>query len=286
MAVRFSIAAIAALATISSAHAESAMPGGAPVLPSGISFNVSVYGAAGTGKVTAGSTGSWNIDFYGAEAHAGMLNGTIGIQADVWGTATHYIDNNAINTYGHFLAAGLHINQRTDNGLVGAMFSVATAPEGYRATLVNAALEASRDFGRVTLGAQVGYTKTVATNGVSAYSISGPSAVYADGVARWFPRDNLMLAGDLGYTAQNGQAGETADATRWGARVEWQPRTSPVSFFAAYQGYVWHQQYTAVVNAAVVGLTFTGGGETLIQRYRGPAGLADLNPVYGVNFAE
>jgi hypothetical protein len=164
-------------------------------------------------------------------------------------------------------------------------------PEGYRATFLNTAVEAQKDFGRVTLGVQAGYVQTISPSGKANASLTDPDGWYVHGVARWFPSDNLMVAGDFGYAWYTAAFNQTANVARWGARLEYKMPSAAMAAFVAYHGYRWEQgggisDGAADIHAVTVGLTFIGNGETLAARYRGPAGLDDRNPTYGVNYVE
>lgn len=277
MMIRLAIAgALAAAATV--AHAEDAVPGSAPILASGLSANVSASGL----WAIAGPVGAdpWYIGVLAGEAHVGAIRGSMGISADVWAGRAHYAFVNDTTTTASVLGAGVHVNKRFDDGLFGGLVSVGASPNGYNATFLNTALEAQKDFGRLTVGAQAGYTQTLAST-TAMYSLQAPDAWYAHGVARWFATDNLMLAGDLGYAGFTDANSADGDAWRWGARLEYKLRSAPVSAFVAYQGVHWRQPgMTAYLHGVMVGVSLIGGDETLAARYRGPAGLEDRNPFY------
>lgn len=263
---------------VASAHAAEAVPGSVEILPSSLSYNISAYGGLARGSIEGGET--WTFNTFGAEARVGAVNGTTGIQGDLWGSTTNYSFGGNLS----FLAAGLHINHRTADGVFGGLISVATAPEGYRDNYLNTALEAQKDFGRLTLGVQGGYMQTIADTGASSASMDTPTAWHVHGIARWFTDDNLMFAGEGGYSWVNGAAGQSADVLRWGARLEYKAQAAPVSAFVSYQGYNWDQGPTldGTIHSLTVGLSFIGRGESLAQRYRGAAGLDDRNPIFGV----
>lgn len=286
--MKFGILCLAAIAASGGvAHAADSMAGGAPIMPGTVSYNATLYGGVGHGDWTSVSTGSWNLAVVGAEGHAGKVSGNTGMQADLWGGASRYrtADDWTDSTY--FFAAGAHLNKRSADGLVGGLVSIATAPAGYRDTLINVAAEGQKDLGGVTIGGQAGYLKTIVMHDWASGSLSAPGGWYLHGTARWFYDDNVMVAADAGYSSLTGAADQLAKVSRWGLRFEYKPESRPVSAFVAYQGYNWNQgsSGSALVNTVMVGLTFIGNGETLKQRYRGPAGLADLNPIYGVNYA-
>lgn len=277
MIVRLAVAsALAALATV--AHAEDAALGSVPILPSGLSANLSAYGlAAVTSPVGADP---WDIGALAGEAHVGILRGSLGISADVWGGRVNYTFFDDTTTTASFLGAGVHVNKRFDGGLFGALVSIGASPNGYNATFLNTALEAQKDFGNFTLGAQAGYTQTIASD-PPAYSLNAPDAWYAHGIARWFATDNLMLAGDFGYSGFTDSASTDGDAWRWGARLEYKLQSAPVSAFVAYQGVYWRQPgITADTHGVMIGVSLLAGDTTLAARYRGPTGLEDRNPFY------
>ena len=156
------------------AHAEDAAPGMVPILPSGFSANLSLtgYGAV----VSPVGADTWDIAAISGLAQVGVLRGSMGISADVWGGHAHYTFFDDSTTSASFLGAGVHVNKRFDDGLFGALVSVGASPDGYNATFLNTALEAEKNFGRFTLGAQAGYTQTIASSTAS-YSLNAPAGL-------------------------------------------------------------------------------------------------------------
>jgi hypothetical protein len=151
--------------------------------------------------------------------------------------------------------------------------------------LLNTAVEARKDFGAFTIAAQGGYVQTIATVSPSSYSLASPNAWYVHGIARWFPTDNVMLSGDLGYAGFADSGSASGNTLRWGGRLEYKLSAAPVSFFLDYQGDRWDQPGAQSVGQTLqVGLTLLGGNHSLAERYRGAAGLDDRNPLFGVNF--
>lgn len=224
------------------------------------------------------------INLIAAEARVGAVVGSLGIEGEVWGGRLGYTFSNGTSTTASYAGLGMHVNHRWNDGLVGGLVSFGISPNGYNATFLNTALEAQKDFGRLTLVGQAGYTQTLSTSGVAPYSLAGPVGWYAHGIARWFSNDDLMFAGDIGYAGFSDSNGETGDVWRWGARVEHRLSSAPVSAFVAYQGFRWRQSsMMATTHVIMGGLTLIVGDPTLMERYRGPADLDDRNPFYGVN---
>ncbi len=227
---------------------------------------------------------NWSVQPFTAEGHIGTIVGNFGVAADAWGETVKYKYPGGITSSAEVGGLGIHANRRWADGLFGGLVSLGISPNGYNATMLNTALEGQQDFGPVTLGAQAGYTQTVG-GGTANFTLQDPKALYAHGIARWFINDRLMLAGDIGATSFSDSTGVDGHSLRWGARLEYKPASLPVSLSLSYMGFGWHQPgYDESTNILLVGLTFLDSKESLAQRYRGPAGLDDLNPLYGVNF--
>jgi hypothetical protein len=278
--MRLTIACALALAA-SAAHAEDMLPGSAPIVPEGFAFNASLSGQYGRGVVDADS---WDIGMLNAEAHAGRIAGDFGLQADLWGGTATYFFSGATDTTG-LAGVALHANKRTADGLFGALVSLGISPEGYRDLFGNVAIEARKDFGAFTLGGQAGYTAALTRTDASSFSLRSPSAWYGHAIGRWFATDDLMLAGDLGYATFRDVLGASGDTWSWGGRIERKFSSLPMSGFLGYRGYAWRQDATrASGHFAMVGVSFISADETLVERYRGAAGLDDRNIFYGTNF--
>lgn len=276
-------AAFLAAAAVS-AHAAETMAGSASPLPSTFSANASL--ATGMGRSFYDLAQPWSIDPVVGEAHVGALIGSFGIQADLWGGADKYVYFDGDSPSARYFGAGLHLNARSADGLIGGLVSVGVTPDGYNATMLNTAIEAQRNLGNFTLGAQAGYTQTLETRAKSNFTMSEPEGWYVHGIARWFAGANLMVAGDAGYSGLSDANDDHADAWRWGARIEYKPDAIPVSGFLAYQGYDWRQSgSTSVAHVFLVGVSLIGGDNSLAARYRGAAALDDRNILYGVNYA-
>jgi hypothetical protein len=152
-----------------------------------------------------------------------------------------------------FLGGG-HLNIRDQNlGLFGAFggvgdvggntLTVGTANSGIRHAI--GGLEAQYYWGPLTLYGQGGYDSTLDTGNIT--FVSGIHEWFARATARYFVLPNLMVEGTGEYS--NGALvfnqpffapftipDTSFDTWLWRAKVEWQPGTLPLSFFATYQG--------------------------------------------------
>jgi hypothetical protein len=109
-------------------------------------------------------------------------------------------------------------------------------------TFVNSAGEVQYSIGPLTLYGQGGYVHSIA----GALDADNARAWYVHAEVRYFKKQNLLFAGNLGFARYSLDdlslpgpvlvTGRHSNILRWGARVEYKFDHAPVSLFAAYEG--------------------------------------------------
>lgn len=211
-------------------------------------------------------SGAWSI----------ALANTIGLQVD---GGFEYLDEPG-DTQPFGTA---HVAWRnSDVGLFGAFIGAAKDGDN---TVYGGGLEGQYYFSRVTLYGSLGYGRGQEAAGVSA---PPPTATQVDvdywaarGQVRYFPMENLRIAGTLGYgSTDNGT--NTISGYAVGAGAEYQLGALPLSFYGnvGYRGF----DDAAVgdvesVTAGTLGIRWNFGAESLFYRDRAGAtsdGFKDL----------
>lgn len=234
---------------------------------------------------------------FGGDAR-GVINiaPSASVQADSWFDISRpaYDDGgyNSLYTVGGIAAhLSWHPSDRDIVGVLGSVGIVDGDIDG------NIGLEAAHSGDNWRLYGQIGAVKFLASDGYSNNDYSF-SDFYAALEGDYFVNPNLMLSANLGVSEgtsseDSGYYGGTNHLLSWGAKAEFKPDNSPISFYVAYLGsrptgtftgdYGYGvENYSATNHKFLVGLRlpFGDGGGT-VQSLQNNVGLSDLNPDYG-----
>jgi hypothetical protein len=265
------------------ATAASADDSGAATPSSLIAGYVEGHGAWESGSSThydpsADGTGTWADTQIGGSARGAVSFGTNwSLQGDLW--AGSVLGSNAVEG-----GATGHVTWHSpgDAALLGVFGSLGQG--GWEAGQVGTAgVEAVLNGARWRLYGQAGIVGGLSGDA----SDHGERDAYTTLSADYFFNPNFFVSGNIGADKWTENTGDASPEISWGARIEFKPDVSPVSFFAAYEGYGFKSTYhdtpaydQGVDNVFFAGLRIPLGVGTL-QQMQHAVGLADLNPMYG-----
>ena len=227
---------------------------------------------------SAGGTGTWSDTQIGGSARGALLFGpNWSVQGDSW------TDTEVGSGEMEGGVAG-HVTWRSTDGV--AMLGVfgSLGQGGWETGQVGTGgVEAVLNGTRWRFYGQAGVAGGLAGNA----SAQGERDIYATLSADYFFNPNFFVSANLGADNWTENSGDASPEVTWGAKIEFKPATSPVSFYAAYEGYGFKSTYhdtpaydQGVDNVFFAGLRIPLGAGTLQQMQR-TVGLADLNPMFG-----
>lgn len=277
----FTLAALTLAAMSSTAFAADLMIDSgvveAPAAPSTLSGDFEAY--VGGLSLTDDSSSFNGYLLGGAGRVNAWLSDEVSAQFDLSGEAVNGSDSES--DYATMEAAA-HVNWRTSDLLLGVFGSVGAMSDsddvvfgdGSFATIGG---EAMSTMDNIQLYGQLGYTKGFG-------DVDDVSALYARGEIRYFVSPNMVVSANLGAAQVSYSSDDEIGALQWGAKAEYRFDDSPISMYAAYQGN--HQSEPDedeewTVHAAIVGIKFNFGSDSLQDAATTGATLRDYNPLTG-----
>jgi hypothetical protein len=226
----------------------------------------------------ADGTGTWTDTQMGGSARGAVLFGSNwGVQGDAWSAFE-------VNSSGMDGGVSGHLTWHSTDG--GALFGVfgSLGQGGWESGQVGTGgIEAVLNSAHWRLYGQAGVAGGLTGNA----SANGERDTYATVSAAYFFNPNFFVSANIGADNWTESSGDASPEMTWGAKIEFKPAQSPVSMYAAYEGYGFKSTYhdtpaydKGVDNVFFVGLRVPLGVGTLQQLQRS-VGLADLNPMYG-----
>jgi hypothetical protein len=169
-----------------------------------------------------------------------------------------------------------------DGATVGALISVGAPYLHQELVWATGALEGAVTFDNLRLHGQAGISSLVHHDP----GYSETFNVFAQGVLAYYIDANLKVSVAAGVSQESWDDGdETVLALNWGAKVEKKLDDSPISLFAAYEGWYWEQGdsvWREDSHAIKFGARFAfGNGTSTLQDLDNTVGLKDMNHVYG-----
>lgn len=227
---------------------------------------------------SADGTGTWYDTQISGSARAALsLDANWSAQGDVWA------DSEVGSTDIEGGATG-HLTWHSANGatMLGVFGSLGQG--GWEAGQVGTAgVEAVFSGARWRLYGQAGISGGLGGDALA----NGERDSYATLSADYFFNPNFFVSANVGADNWTETSGDASPEISWGAKIEFKPATSPVSFFAAYQGYGFKSTYhdTSAYDQGVDNVFFAGLriplGVGSLQQMQNAVGLADLNPMFG-----
>jgi len=271
------------LAGFVSTVAASAADYGTSPSASPIAGYVEGFGAWESGWSThydpsAEGTGTWYDDQIGGSARGAIaVAPNWSLQADLWADAEVGSNDSEGGVAGHLTWHG-----RDDVTALGVFGSLGQG--GWESGQVGTAgLEATLSGAHWRLYGQAGMVGGLTDNAAS----NGERDAFVTLSADYFFTPNFFVSANIGADKWTENTGDTSPETTWGAKVEFKPDVSPVSFFAAYEAYDFKSTYhdTSAYDQGVDSLFFAGlripFGVGSLQQMQHAVGLADLNPMFG-----
>ena len=230
---------------------------------------------------TPNGTGTWSDYQVGGSGRAAVaIVPNWSAQGDVWtGVAIAPDGSTGVDS-----AIGGHLTWHSADGatMLGALGSLGVGGSD-SGSVGNVGLEAAVNAGRWRLYAQTGMTSGLSGDASS----SGERDIYGTLSVNYFVTPNFFLSGNIGTDKWTQSNGDSSPEMSWGAKAEFKPAASPVSFFAAYEGFGFRSNYggasnydQGVDNIFLVGARVPLGVKSL-QDLQRAVGLADLNPSFG-----
>jgi hypothetical protein len=219
----------------------------------------------------------------GAGRGAFTLGPGLTVQGDAW------FDSFSLNVGGtdyqsSETGVGGHLAWHVPGGddTLGVLASLGTNSSWDDGFYSNIGVEAVHNAGNWRLYGQAGWTRGLTGDAAA----NADSDLYAALEAEYFINPNLFVSASLGADRST-WPGAAQNELSWGARVEFKPDASPVSFYVAYQGWGWSTDYptrpatdTGVEHEILVGLRVPFGVNTL-QDMQTRVGLSDMNAIFG-----
>lgn len=200
-------------------------------------------------------------------------------QFDLSGEALN--GNDAESDYATMEAAA-HVNWRTSDLLLGVFGSVGAMSDSDGVvfgdgTFATIGGEAMSTMDNIQLYGQLGYSKGFG-------DVDDVSALYARGEIRYFVSPNMVVSANVGVAQVSYSSDDEIGALQWGAKAEYRFDDSPISIYASYQGN--HQSEPDedeewTTHAAIVGIKFNFGSDSLQDAATSGATLRDYNPLTG-----
>ena len=277
----------AAIAVFGVAHASAADFGGtASSLPPIVGY-IEAHGGGDSGYSThydpsADGAGTWSDYIFGGSGHVGIVvYPSFSVQGDVWSDTFVATDDSGTGTDS---GIGGHVTWRSPDGamMFGLLGSVGHGGSD-DGVVDNFGAEAVLSGDSWRLYGQAGVTSGVSGDAAS----SGERDTYATVSADYFLTPNFVVSANIGGDNWTQSNGDSSPELSWGARVEFKPDASPVSFFVAYQGLGFRSNYhdQSAYDQGAIGEVLAGikvpFGATTLQDTQRAAGLADLNPSFG-----
>ncbi len=271
---------LAALGAAGPAAAQSAVTG-MPAFAGYLEFHgAQEFGSGNNYNPGPGPTYTWSDQQLGGSGRAALLGSFWSVQGDAWRT-TAYVPPGA-----PFSDQGIsgHLTLRAMGGAlqIGAFGSWGSG--GFNSgNFTTFGGEAAVNVNRWRLYLQAGVA-----NGTSGDAkTAGERDTYVTLSANYFLTRNLFVSANVGTDKWTQNNGDASTETTWGAKLEFKPETSPLSFFAAYEGFHFNSTYGASADydrgsdhIFLVGIRLPFGAGSLQDLQRN-VGLADLNPLFG-----
>ncbi|MDR3471276.1 MAG: hypothetical protein P4M09_06260 [Devosia sp.] len=209
------------------------------------------------------------------------ISPTMSTQLDAWFDTFVESSGGAGSTSSDSGVAGHLTWHPSEQDSIGVLGSIGTA--AYLGGIMgNVGIEAARDFGNWRLYGQAGVSRGLSGEA----SDRDVSDLYATLAADYFVDPNLMLSGNIGVDRLSYDSGTEGAELSWGAKVEFKPDMSPVSFYLSYEGFGWDDTRDGAAYEHAVEHTFLAGiripfGTDSLQNLQNRVGLSDMNPIFG-----
>ena len=275
--------AFAALGATAAAAADAGK--GSPSVPT-IAGYIEGHGAWEWGSSTnynpnPGPTYPWSDRQFGGSARAAIhVVPNWSFQGDAWTATAFFPDGSSGSDSG---VSG-HVTWRSMNGaaMIGVLGSLGSG--GFNSgDFGTAGLEAVINANRWRFYGQAG----VAAGLTGDASSAGERDVYGTLSANFFFTPNFFLSANIGTDRWTQSNGDSSSEITGGAKLEFKPDMSPVSFFVAYEGFGFRSDYGATTNydkgtdqIVLAGIRIPLGVNSL-HDLQSAVGLADLNPLFG-----
>jgi hypothetical protein len=227
-------------------------------------------------------TGTWSDYIAGGSGRVGVVVApNFSVQGDIWTDTFYPTDNSAPGTDSG-IAGHLSWRSTDDAALLGVLASVGMGGT-YEGTVGNVGLEGAINLDNFRFYGQAGLTSGLSGDAAT----NGERDLYATLSASYFVDPNFVLSANIGADNWTQSNGDTSPEMSWGAKIEFKPDGSPISFFAAYQGFGFRSNYNGQTDydAGTDHMFFIGAriplGASTLQDTQRAAGLSDLNPSYG-----
>jgi hypothetical protein len=218
----------------------------------------------------------------GAARVNAWLSDEVSAQFDLSGEALNGGDPDGESSDYATMEAAAHINWRTSDLLLGVFGSVGALSDSDDVvfgdgTFATIGGEAMSTMDNIQLYGQLGYSKGFG-------DVDDVSALYARGEVRYFVSPNMVVSGNVGVAQVSYSSDDKIGVLQWGAKAEYRFDDSPISIYAAYQGN--HQSEPDedeewTVHAAMVGIKFSFGSDSLQDAATSGATLRDYSPLTG-----
>lgn len=241
----------------------------------------------------------WNeIALGGAARVAIPVAPQFALQLDAWassgwvdGSGCDYFVEQCYSWDGESLRIGgaAHLAHKLDGATIGGMVSVGTSDTSFDNLFGTFALEGAATIDQLRLVAQVGVTRGITDDAAD----DNYTSVFAQGDLAYYIDPNLRISANasvIRYTSDSWDGPE--HGLSWGARIEKKLDDTPISLFAAYQGWVWEGEaddqdwrWGGSTHAVKVGLRFAfGDGTETLQDLDDAVPFRDANQVYGISY--
>jgi opacity protein-like surface antigen len=208
------------------------------------SGDINNYGLGGSVTIPTGTNWAVKLD-----ADYSRIDGD-GADADAFGGAAHVFHNNESFLLGGFVSGGKIDDLDVDGWNVG--------------------VEGQKYLGKVTLAGNIAYGQ------LNVFGLDADTWAVG-GEARYFISDNFRINGGLNWAKADVSGGD-ADAWSGNVGAEYQFASAPVSIFGGYT----HSDagdFDISSDAFKIGVRYTFGGATLIQRDRAGADLRSADAI-------
>jgi hypothetical protein len=184
----------------------------------------------------------------------------------------------------------LHLAYKLDGAVVGGMVSVGSTAYGLSNFYATVGLEGAVTVDRFRLYGQIGYTRGMTDE----VADDNNEHVYAVGGVTYYLDPNMSVSGGIGvmrYSWDDWPAG-TEDGLTWSVRIEKKLEDTPISLFAAYEGWAWRgdrpeveYEWDGSSHGVKAGLRVAfGDGSNTLQERDNAVPFRDVNGAYGAGY--
>ena len=224
---------------------------------------------------------TWSDRQFGGSARAAIhVVPNWSLQGDAWTATAFFPDGSSGSDSG---VSG-HVTWLSMNGaaMIGVLGSLGSGGDN-SGDIGTAGVEAVFSNDRWRFYGQAGVAAGISGDASSA----GERDVYGTVSVNYFFTPNFFLSANIGTDRWSLSKGDSSTEMTGGAKLEFRPDMSPVSFFVAYEGFGFRSDYGTTSNyqkgtdQIVLAGIRVPIGVTSLQDLQRDVGLADLNPMFG-----